>query len=571
MSIALQAKESSGFTTYETDVLVIGAGIAGATAAIEAAQAGVKVLVLAKGPITKTGISPVAFTGYTAVSGLDKEDSSDLHFRDTVVAGRYLCDQNLVQVLTNEGEQSVRMLAEFGVNFHKENGKYVLRQGPGMSRPRMLRVPVGGKHLMDVLAKQVAKYPNVSLMSDVAVSELLQNEKRVVGALVLDLKTGGHFVVSAKAIVLAAGGKGQLWPYTDCPSESTGDGLVLAYRAGADLVDLEQEMFYPTVVIYPEHLRGLGMTYETFLKPGAKILNGLGEDIVRVGDQPPTRDQLANLIFKEISEGRGTEHGGVSIDLRDAPQSLKRYVKDYLPAFKRLKYFGFDVTKELLEVAPAAHTSLGGVHIDEQTRTGVEGLFACGETAGNVHGANRLAGQAWLDCTVFGTRAGRFAAEFAGRSDLPPAEPDRIRVAAEELKRLIGPKEGKGPRPGEALAEVKSLMWQYVGLRRKRPLMQEGLARIEAIKEHHLSTLAVDQSPGYNLDRAEALQARNLLEICEMVIRASLFREESRGCHFREDFPVQDNVNWLAHTVIRKEKGQMKVTKTPVILSRLHP
>lgn len=527
-------------------------------------------LVLAKGPMTKTGITPLGFTGYTAVTGLDAQDSPKLHFRDTVVAGRYISDQNLVKAMIADGGESVQRLLKYGVKFQEVNGSILIRQMPGMSRPRMLNILGGGKHLIDILSKEVTSYPNVRVMTDVAVSELLQNGSRVVGALGLDLKTGNPLVVHAKATILSTGGKGQLWPYTDCPPESTGDGLALAYRIGADLVDLEQELFYPTVVIHPDHIRGLEISYETFLKPGVRILNGLGENIAPLSDSVPTRDQLANLIFKEIKEGRGCQHGGVLIDLRDAPLNLKEYVQTFLPAYKRLKHFGIEITEETLEVAPAAHTSLGGVHIDENTRTGLEGFFACGEVAGNVHGANRLAGQAWLDCMVFGSRAGESAVAFASQSDPVPLDANNIRLAEKELRELIGPKDG-GYRPYQVIQQIKSLIWEYVGLRRKAEAMKEGLARIETIREDVLPHLAVDQTLGYNLDRIQALQVRSLIEVTEMLTRAALFRTESRGTHFREDFPERDDANWLVHTVIRKEGSQMTVTRRPVVLSSLHP
>lgn len=557
-------------TIYETDILIIGAGAAGAAAAIEAGQAGVRVLVVAKGPMGKTGITPLGFTGYTAVTGLDPEDSAELHFRDTVVAGRYLSDQNLVEVMTAGGGDSARRLLQYGVKFQEENGALLLRQAPGMSRPRMLRIPAGGKHLIEVLKKEVASYPNVQLMPDLVVSDLLQSGRRVVGALALDMKTGQLLAIHARATILATGGKGQLWPYTDCPPESTGDGLFLAYRAGAELVDLEQELFYPTVVIYPEHVRGLEISYETFLQPGAKILNRHGEDIAPVGDVLPTRDQLANLIFREIKEGRASERGGVWIDLRAAPPSLKENVRTFLPAYKRLKHFGIEITEETLEVAPGAHTSLGGLRIDPDTRTSLAGLFAAGETTGSVHGANRLAGQAWLACITFGFRAGKSAALFVKENEAHPPDLNHVRMAEEELRAFLTRKNGRF-RPYQVLQQIKSLMWEYIGCIRNAAMMKKGLVRLEAMREEVEADLKVDPTAGFNWEWAQALQVRSLLAVAEMLTRAALFREESRGTHFREDFPEPDDINWLAHTMIRKEGKQMMVSKIPVVLHRMHP
>jgi len=554
----------------ETDVLIIGAGAAGAAAAIKAGQAGVRTLVLAKGPMAKSGITPVSFTGYAAVTGLDPDDSPELHFRDTVVGGWYLCDQNLVDVMTASGPESVKALVQYGVNFQKENGRLLLRHYPGMSRPRVLRIAGGGAQLIGVLKKEVARYPNVRIMADLVVSDLLQNGPRVVGALAFDLRSGESLVIHARATILATGGKGQLWPYTDCPPESTGDGLLLAYNAGAELIDLEQELFYPTVALYPEHIKGLEIAYEVFLKPGAKLLNAPGEDIAQGGETRFTRENLTNLIFKEIKEGRGTEHGGVRIDLRTASPSHKEHVRRFLPSYQRLKQLGIDITDQTLEVAPAAHTSLGGLRIDVDTHTSLKGLFAAGEVTG-VHGANRLAGQAWLACIVFGSRAGKFAARFAKEGE--GAAPDKtfLRIAEENLRRFIAPKGGH-LRPYQVLQEISSLMWEYVGLRRRAARMQAGLARIEALREEVLAGgLSIDPTPGFNLEWAQALQVRSLIAAAEMLTRAALYREESRGTHVREDFPQRDDANWLVHTVIRKDGNQMQVSRAPVVLDRLHP
>lgn len=558
-------------TVHETEVLIIGAGAAGAAAAIAAGQAGVHTLVLAKAPMAKTGITPLGFTGYSAVTGVDPEDSPEIHFRDTVIGGRYLCDQNLIEVMTESGAESVKKLTQYGLNFQKENGKLLLRPAPGMSRPRMLRVPGGGKQFIDALKSEVDRYPNVRVIADLVVSELLQNDGQVVGALAFDLKSGESVAIHAKSTILATGGKGQLWPYTDCPPESTGDGLLLAYDAGAELIDLEQELFYPFVVIHPKHIKGLEISYETFLKPGAKILNANGEDFIQAGDVVPTREQLSNRIFKEIKEGRGTEHGGVRIDLRSASQSHKDYVKKFLPAYRRLKQFGIDVTEELLEAAPAAHTSLGGVCIDVDTRTGVKGLFAAGEVTGGIHGANRLAGQAWLCCIVFGLRAGKFAAAFAKENAPKPLDEDFLHSAEQNLKRFMAPKSG-ARRPYQVLEQIRSLMWDYIGLRRSTGMMQKGLARIEVLRDQVLGgCLSIDHTPGFNLEWAQALQVRSLIMSAEMLTRAALFREESRGTHFREDFPQQDDANWLVHTMIRKEGETMKVGTRPIVLHRLRP
>jgi fumarate reductase (CoM/CoB) subunit A len=334
---------------------------------------------------------------------------------------------------------------------------------------------------------------------------------------------------------------------------------------------MEQELFYPTVVIHPEHLRGLEISYETFLKPGAKLTNRLGEDIALVGDVLPTRDQLANLIFNEIKEGRGTEHGGVRIDLRTASASHKKHVQDFLPSYRRLKQFGIDLTEQTLEVAPAAHTSLGGVRIDADTHTNLKGLFAAGEVTGGLHGANRMAGQAWLGCVVFGLRAGKFAAAFAKEGGGGALDEDSLHVAKEDLQKFMAPTTGRD-RPYQILQEIKSLMWEFVGLQRSAGKMQKGLARIEALRDEVLAgSLKIDPTPGFNLEWAQALQVRSLIMSGEMLTRAALFREESRGTHFREDFPKQDDANWLDHTMVCKDGNQMHVGRMPVILHGLHP
>lgn len=563
---------ASGWTEAEhisTDVLIIGAGSAGTRAAIAAAEIGASVVMLAKSPLGKTGITPLIFSGYTAVTPTVAEDSAYQHFEDTVKAGYYLSDQNLVEAMAYDGGQSVVDLERYGVRFKKQKGlsDYILwPRLPGMAHPRTLDVVGGGPSYMYGLNKEVKKHSSIRRMEDVLITRLLKHEDRVVGAVAIHMPTGKAVVFAAKVTLIATGGCEQLFPYSDCPPESTGDGFALALAAGAELVDMEQQLFYPTVAIYPEIVRGLEISYEAYLRPGAKILNGKGQSIVPEG-MFPTRAELANMIFDEIAAGRAAEHGGVMIDITGCSDQEKATIVELLPAWKRLMECGVDIREQYLEVVPAAHTTLGGIRINEKGETNIEGLFAGGEAAGNVHGANRLAGNALTDTQVFGARAGTYAAEYALKATSGPIDQGQVNG---ELERVYGMLSGQGggARPVELKARLKKIMWDNVGLRRRQDRLEAAIADLQALKDDHFADMRIAVVKEYNYEWFEAIELTLMAEVGQVIAKAGLTREESRGTHYREEYP-QQRAEWLKHTLVKLDGANLVAGSAPIVVTKL--
>lgn len=552
------------------DVLVIGLGSAGCRAAIEAARGGANVLLLGKGPLGKSGITPLIFSGYTAVTGQEEGDSPEDHFRDTVLTGKYLSDQSLAEVMTAEGGQSVRDLVSFGVRFKMDGQKYYLwPRLPGMSHRRMLDIVGAGPGFMNGLRREILRHRAIRLVEDFAITHLASEGAICSGAIGVDLKTGAIGSFAAKAVVLATGGYEQIWLHTDCPPDSTGDGYSLALKAGAKLVDMEQQLFYPTVIVMPEVLRGLEITCEAYNRRGVKLINGKGEAFLLGGDFP-TREAMANLIFGEIAAGRGTEAGGIRLDITGCASEVRDEIASMMPANKRLLEFGVDVRREPLEVAPAAHTTLGGVKIDSWGQTTIEGLFACGEVAGNVHGASRLAGNALLDTQVFGARAGATAAKRVAAYDYPKLPGHILEEEGAKIRAFMAKK--KDPvRPHELKDKIRQIVWSKIGLRREGKRLKEAIEALEALRRDDLARLSVVDIEEYNFELLDALEAVAMVDVAEMVARAALKREESRGAHFREDYPELDKSSLPKHTVLTMGEGGISLGSETVNITKLAP
>jgi len=378
------------YEQLETDVLVVGGGAAGLRAAIQAAERGRRVVLLAKGPISRSGITPLASTGVTA--SLHPDDSPENHFLDTLRGGRGLADAPLVRALSSDAAEQVRWLAGAGQRFSTNpDGSLALTIRPGQSHPRNCYAVGGGWSMSRTLLMKTADFPCLAVIQDGYVVRLLADGGEVVGAVYLDLRSGNLKVIQAGATVLATGGYEQLWAVSDCPPDSTGDGAVLALEAGATLIDLEMVQFYPAVGVYPPGVRGLiAVPYEFGINPdllGGRLLNGSGEEFVQGF---PMRDELARAIFREIEEGRASPHGGVYLDLthsRYENEELARRIKRYIPAQNaQMMRLGIDIMQQMIEVAPAPHFCCGGIRIDEHGRHGCARSFRCGGVRGQRSG-----------------------------------------------------------------------------------------------------------------------------------------------------------------------------------------
>lgn len=553
-----------------TEVLIIGGGAAGLKAAIESSNMGAQVVLLSKGPLGKSGITPLGFTGITACIGQEPSDSKDVHFRDHVIGGRFINEQNLVEALVEDAPRVVKELEEYGVRFLREKGGYKLTKPPGNTYPRMLRFSGGGHALIGALRRQVLKRPNVKVLEDFVATALLIRDGTICGALGLHLRTGEFQTLVAKSVILATGGFGQIWTLTDCPPDSTGDGCALAYRAGVRLVDMEQQLFYPTVALSPGSIRGLEISYESALALGAiHLRNTLGENFLIEGLYP-TRDELSRFVFKEIIEGRGTSHGGIFYDATGCTEEAKAKLKKSLSAYKRLKEFGIDVFNKQIEVAPGAHTSLGGILINTSGETNVPGLFACGEVSGNVHGANRLAGTAYTDTQVFGARSGRAAAEFAKGTGQKKMDQDQVRAEVARVIRFLQTKR-RPLRPSVLKQKIKKATFCGLGVIRERSSLEAAFQKLAEIRHEDLPRVSVSGSKVFNLDWLEAIELDNMLDVSEIATASALYRKESRGTHYRTDFPHTDNKKWLAHTSVILRDSALEVKSYPVRITKLWP
>lgn len=552
----------------QTDVLVVGAGGAGLRAALAAAEAGSRVLVTNKGPVTKSGITLTAAGGMQAP--FHPNDSAKQYFEDTVKCGYGLGDQNLVTVLAEDACARVLDLERYGARFVRgEDGNFSLRQFPGQSKPRNLFVKGGGIGLVSVLAKVCRKHENITIVDDFFVTGLVEGkvagERVIVGAIGLNLKSGELTSISAKAVVMATGGCQWLWEVNDCPTDATGDGVVYAYRAGAELVDMEMVLFYPSVVVWPPSLRGTFVYYE-FLDPAILDGNVYDNEGGAVLPKPlPVRDEAMRLMAKAISEGRGGAHGGLLWYVGDSPKGPEAVQKALnIAQYNYIKSHGVNPAFEKIEVAPGAHYLLGGININEKCQTSMKGLFATPECAGNFDGANRLAGSGIAATQVFGARAGFYAHKWAAANQHVKANS----ASLEEETWRVASRVAAGKLSGTGITglrdKLRAAVQLFAGVNRDA----EGLKRLTQIVGEVREELANEKAPPvaiYNQQLVDLLQLDNMCEVAGLVAGSALMRQESRGHHFRSDFPRQDDSKWAQHSLaVRGESGPTFGTK-PVI------
>ena len=529
--------------TIETDVLIIGGGGAGLRAAIKVRRLGLKALVVSRSRVgygSNTTIPGGAFAAAPAHSG--GEDSWERHAEDTLAAGGFIGDRKLVRIMARNAERQVADLAQFGVRYTNaaESPWINWSVDPGHSRMRMFY----GKNsfgtdftlpLRDYATSQGARFAE-----GILITRLLKSGDSVTGALGID-GDGRPIVLSAGAVVLVTGGAGQTYLITDNAAGATGDGYILGYEAGATLRDMEFVQFYPT---------GLGegtpaAYYESILlESGGRVVNRLGEDIVAKHDLASpdrlTRDRLSLAIAKEIAAGLGKD-GRVVLDLTGIAETTKEVLAPVLPKPTTRGQWRLPVT-------PTVHFNMGGFCINERAETTVPGLFAAGEVCGGVQGANRLSGNALTECWVFGTIAGR---EAAGRvRENGRRSPDRDEITA-GLAQLEGIASRQG---GESLSglrqSLKETMWQHAGLIRDEAGLKQGLDDVAALTERCLAVVIGD---GKELQRTVKLE--NMLAVSEIICRIALERQESRGAHYRSDYPATDDDNWRVNLLLRKENG----------------
>jgi succinate dehydrogenase / fumarate reductase, flavoprotein subunit len=579
--------------THEHDVLVIGAGGAGLRAAIEASAAGVSVGLVCKSLLGKAHTVMAEGGIAAAMANVDDRDSWKVHFADTMRGGQYLNNWRMAELHAKEAPDRVRELEAWGAVFDRtKDGKILQRNFGGHRYPRLAHV--GDRTGLEMIRtlQDHGVHQGIHVYMECAVTRLLKDGERVAGALGYDRERGYLRVFKAKSVVFATGGVGRAFKITSNSWEYTGDGYALAYEAGAELMDMEFIQFHPTGMVWPPSVKGILVT-EGVRGEGGVLRNKDGKRFMfdeipenykaqtadseeegwkyTQGDKnsrrPPellTRDHVARKINIEVKAGRGSPHGGVFLDIawiKSRVPGGAAHIKKKLPSmyhqFKELA--GIDITEVPMEVGPTTHYTMGGIRVDGDTQmTNVPGLFAAGECAAGLHGANRLGGNSLSDLVVFGKRAGEHAAKFAKDNGATQIDPGELEVAT---RMALAPfdRAAAGGQRADADAEgpykiqyaLQDTMQTNVGIVRLEAEMKKALEDIEVLKKRAENVTVVgnrEYNPGWHT----ALDLRNLLICSEVIALSALERKESRGGHFRDDFPDKDPTFGKVNHVVKK-------------------
>ena len=537
--------------TISTDVLIIGSGGAGSRAAIEVDNAGLKATIVSKGLSFRSGCTGMAEGGYNAVfKTVDKDDSIEAHINDTLKGGSFLNDKKLVEILVNESPQRLIDLENYGALFdRKENGEIDQRPFGGQSfRRTCYQGDRTGAELLNALKEEIIRR-DIECIEEVMITSLVTDADQVIGATGLNLKDSSLIYFKAKSVILASGGAGQLYPVTSNTFQKNGDGYAIAYKAGAQLVDMEQIQFHPTGMIAPESKKGVLVT-EAVRAEGGKLMNKDGERFMSKYApekmELATRDVVARSIYQEIIEGRGTKNGGVYLDISHLDDD---YIDEKLETMVlQFENVGVDIKHGPIEVAPTAHHFMGGLKIKEDASTSLKNLFGAGEVCGGVHGANRLGGNALADTQVFGKIAGVSASQASKDCELKTND-EQVEKEASRIESLI--KKGS-IKPKEFKNNIKNLMWEKVAIVRDEKTLNEALAELQQMQKD-LDNMDVKDITQYNSDLVTALEVINMVEICILTVKSAILRRESRGAHFRSDFPESKD-EWKKSIVFSKNK-----------------
>ncbi len=582
-----QTSQDEKYETHEHDVIVIGAGGAGLRAAIEASSMGLDVGLVCKSLLGKAHTVMAEGGVAAALGNVEPKDNWKVHFRDTMKGGRYLNQWRMAQLHAMEAPDRVNELEEWGALFDRTaDGRILQRNFGGHKYPRLAHV--GDRTGLEMIRtlQQHGIHSGMKVYMECTVTRLLTSGESISGAFGYWRESGRFVLFRAKAIVLATGGIGRAFKINSNSWECTGDGQALAYLAGAELMDMEFMQFHPTGMVWPpsvrgtlitEGVRGEGGTLRNkdqkrimfdYIHPlyanetasteeeadrwlAASTSGQLDKNARRTPDLLP-RDIVARAIHAEVKAGRGSPHGGVFLDI--ATRRTAADIKRKLPAmYHQFKELGdVDITKEPMEVGPTAHYTMGGIRVDPETQeTRVRGLFAAGECAAGMHGANRLGGNSLSDLLVFGRIAGLHAGRFAKeKSALPSVDAGQIEAAAREALEPF--ERTEGPNPFALHEELKDTMQTYAGIIRTEEDLTEGLRRLEALRAR-LGTVRIDGNRHYNAGWHETVDMRNLLIVSEAMARAARLRKESRGAHARDDFPDTDKEHFAKVNIVSRQ------------------
>jgi len=556
---------SHPYEIHEHDVLVVGAGGAGLRAAIESLSRGASVGVVCKSLLGKAHTVMAEGGIAAAMANVDRGDDWRTHFRDTMRGGKYLNNWRMAQIHAQEAPDRVRELEQWGALFDRTaDGDILQRAFGGHTFKRLCHVgDRTGLEMIRTLQDRGVQM-GFHVYMECAVTKLLTDGDRVCGAVGYWREQGRFVVFRAKSVVLATGGIGKAWKITSNSWEYTGDGMALAYDAGAELMDMEFVQFHPTGMVWPPGVQGLLVT-EAVRGEGGVLRNRQGERFMERYDpdkmELSTRDVVARAIYTEVREGRGTEHGGAFLDISQKPAE---YVKRKLPSMYHqfLELADVDITKGPMEVGPTCHYMMGGVRVDAETaETTVHGLYAAGEVAAGLHGANRLGGNSLSDLLVFGRRAGLAAAEGADRAPTGSSDGGQVEEATREMLAFFERPEGESPYAVHR--DLTETMQSLVGIFRNEQDLESGLAKIRELQDR-AGRVRVEGSrlfnPGWHLAR----DLKAMLTVSEAVARSALLRKESRGAHSRTDFAESDPSWGKRNIVVSRRGGAMELTERPV-------
>jgi succinate dehydrogenase / fumarate reductase flavoprotein subunit len=582
--------------THEHDVLVIGAGGAGLRAAIAASASGASVGLVCKSLLGKAHTVMAEGGVAAALANVDERDDWKTHFSDTMRGGQYVNNWRMAQLHAQQAPDRVRELEAWGAVFDRtRDGRILQRNFGGHKYPRLAHV--GDRTGLEMIRtlQDHGIHLGIEVYMEHTVLRLMKSGDRVVGAFGYDRERGNFRVFRAGAVVLATGGIGRAFSVTSNSWEYTGDGHALAYAAGSELIDMEYVQFHPTGMVWPPSVRGILVT-EGVRGEGGVLRNSEGKrfmfddipDLYKAhtadneeegwrytqGDKnsrrPPellTRDHVARCIVREIREGRGSPHGGVFLDIAWIKEKLSKsdeHIKRKLPSmyhqFKELA--GIDITKERMEVGPTTHYAMGGIRVDGDTQMStVSGLFAAGECAGGLHGANRLGGNSLSDLLVFGKLAGENAARYAKEHSAPAFASEQDEQSASARREALAPLErqdANGEGPYQIQQELQNRMQTLVGIVRNEKDLDEGLEALLSLKER-AGRVSASGNRAYNPGWHTAIDLHNLMLVSEAVTRGAAERKESRGAHFREDYPSKKE-NWGRTTLVVKKGGDGEMT-----------
>ena len=556
---------TADYETHEHDVLIIGAGGAGLCAAIAALGQGATVGVVCKSLLGKAHTVMAEGGIAAAMANVDEADDWRTHFRDTMRGGKFLNNWRMAQIHAQEATDRVHELEQWGALFDRtSDGEILQRAFGGHSFKRLCHV--GDRTGLEMIRtlQDRGVHLGIDVYMECAITRLLKDGERVAGAFGYWRENGRFVVFKAKSVVIATGGIGKAWSITSNSWEYTGDGMALAYDAGAELMDMEFVQFHPTGMVWPPGVQGILVT-EAVRGEGGILTNKDGERFMQRYDpekmELSTRDVVARAIYTEAKEGRGTEHGGAYLDISHKPAD---YVKKKLPSmyhqFRELA--DVDITTGPMEVGPTCHYMMGGIRVEAETAAAsIPGLFAAGEAAAGLHGANRLGGNSLSDLLVFGRRAGLAAAQHAGVAGPVNIDTEQIAEASQEMLEPFARKEGESPyRIHEALQEA---MQRDVGIFRKEEDLRHGLSELQVLKER-ATRLRVEGSrlfnPGWHLAR----DLKSMLTVSEAVALSALERKESRGAHSRIDYPNYDETLGKQNNIVTRDGVNMNLSQRPI-------